>query len=102
MNNIYQDIINVIDNLENIFIEHKHEKIQEFNTNAKQIIRNFKEQNIHDLEFLKNNQEWDSFTIAFYGETNAGKSTLIESLRIYYDEPEKLEEQKILYNVLKI
>lgn len=94
MNNLYQDIINVIDNLENIFIEHKHEKIQEFNTNAIQIIRNFKKQNIQDLEFLNNNQEWDSFTIAFYGETNAGKSTLIESLRIYYGESKKLEEQK--------
>ena len=29
------------------------------------------------LEHLEKNAEWDVFTIAFYGETNAGKSTLI-------------------------
>ena len=31
----------------------------------------------HDLE---QSSEWDRFVIAFYGETNAGKSTLIEAL----------------------
>lgn len=28
---------------------------------------------------------WDKLTIAFFGETNAGKSTIIETLRILYD-----------------
>lgn len=32
------------------------------------------------LEFYKRNVEWESFNIAFFGETNAGKSTLIEAL----------------------
>jgi hypothetical protein len=39
---------------------------------------------------LETNAEWDTFTIAFYGETNAGKSTLIETLRILLHEPTKL------------
>jgi hypothetical protein len=39
---------------------------------------------------LERNAEWDVMTIAFYGETNAGKSTLIETLRILLDEPAKM------------
>ncbi|WP_106449554.1 hypothetical protein [Trichococcus alkaliphilus] len=46
------------------------------------------------LEHLEKNAEWDVFTIAFYGETNAGKSTLIETLRILLSEPTKLAERK--------
>lgn len=38
------------------------------------------------IKELKNNSEWDRFTVAFYGETNAGKSTLIETLRIMLNE----------------
>lgn len=39
-----------------------------------------------ELEELERNVEWHTFTIAFFGETNAGKSTIIESLRILFDE----------------
>jgi hypothetical protein len=39
---------------------------------------------------LQRHAEWDVFTIALYGETNAGKSTIIETLRILLGEPEKL------------
>lgn len=46
------------------------------------------------LEHLEKNAEWEVFTIAFYGETNAGKSTLIETLRILLSEPTKLAERK--------
>ncbi|CAM4076523.1 hypothetical protein [Serratia silvae] len=40
----------------------------------------------NELLFLEQNAEWDKFTLAFFGETNAGKSTLIESLRILFNE----------------
>ena len=40
----------------------------------------------NEIEKLKNSSEWDKFCIAFFGETNAGKSTIIESLRIIYEE----------------
>ncbi len=45
------------------------------------------------IDELKNSQEWEKFTVAFYGETNAGKSTIIESLRIYFQEEEKIKQQ---------
>ena len=47
-----------------------------------------------NINELKDNSEWDKFTIAFYGETNAGKSTLIETLRILLNEKEKLKDRK--------
>lgn len=40
---------------------------------------------------LEQSSEWDTYTIAFYGETNAGKSTLIEALRILLNEPLKMQ-----------
>lgn len=46
------------------------------------------------IKELKNNSEWDRFTVAFYGETNAGKSTLIETLRIMLNEKEKLKDRE--------
>ena len=48
----------------------------------------------NEYEDLKKNTEWKRFTIAFYGETNAGKSTIIEMLRIMLDEKTKLESEK--------
>lgn len=47
-----------------------------------------------ELNELKRISEWRKFTIAFYGETNAGKSTLIEALRIFLKEKSKVESQK--------
>lgn len=39
-----------------------------------------------ELHQLETQAEWDIFTLAFFGETNAGKSTIIESLRILFKE----------------
>ncbi len=38
--------------------------------------------------------EWENFTIAFYGETGAGKSTLIECLRLFFKERSKVVQQE--------
>lgn len=46
---------------------------------------------VHELQA---SAEWDVFTVAFYGETNAGKSTLIETTRILLGEPTKLENRR--------
>jgi GTPase Era involved in 16S rRNA processing len=46
------------------------------------------------LAELEKNAEWNMFTIAFYGETGAGKSTLIETLRILLQEPGKRASQE--------
>ncbi len=57
-----------------------------------------------EIEKLKNSSEWDKFCIAFFGETNAGKSTVIESLRIIYDEEtrraEALAQEKKYHSAL--
>lgn len=42
-----------------------------------------------ELDFLDKNSEWEKFTMAFFGETNAGKSTIIDSLRILFKESER-------------
>lgn len=42
---------------------------------------------------LDKNAEWNVLTVALYGETNAGKSTIIETLRILLGEKTKLEQQ---------
>jgi hypothetical protein len=44
-----------------------------------------------ELEFLETHAEWERFTMAFFGETNAGKSTIIESLRILFNEQSRRE-----------
>ncbi|GAA7281574.1 hypothetical protein BD0096_05590 [Helicobacter pylori] len=49
---------------------------------------------LKELESLKNNEEWENFTIAFYGETGAGKSTLIECLRMFFKERSKMDQQE--------
>ena len=38
---------------------------------------------------ILNSTEWDKLVIAFFGETNAGKSTIIETFRILFDETER-------------
>ena len=58
-----------------------------------------------EVEKLKKSSEWEKFCIAFFGETNAGKSTIIESLRIIYDEESRreqaLEQEKEYCKLLK-
>ncbi|MBD9537386.1 hypothetical protein IB227_16170 [Stenotrophomonas sp. STM01] len=51
-------------------------------------------------EELRTSADWKDFTVALYGETNAGKSTIIESLRIHLGEAEK-REQRRRYDALK-
>lgn len=46
------------------------------------------------LEGLETNAEWDTFTIAFYGETGAGKPAIIETLRVLLKEVSKQKEQE--------
>ena len=69
------------------------EKRKELLENANKILGEIEPQIKAELEALKKVGEFDTYTIAFYGETNAGKSTLIEALRLYFDEPSKRDEQ---------
>lgn len=68
----------------------------ELKTDKERIEKNLDEINKkleNSITNLENNSEWDKFTIAFYGETNAGKSTLIETLRILLNEKNKVIER---------
>lgn len=44
-------------------------------------------------EELRASADWKDFTVALYGETNAGKSIIIEALRIHLGESSKLEQR---------
>lgn len=61
---------------------------------SKALLERFREKTNQDIQELQELAEWDTFTIAFYGETNAGKSTLIEAIRILLGDSEKLVTQQ--------
>ena len=45
-----------------------------------------------EIDSLESSSEWDKLCMAFFGETNAGKSTIIDALRIVYNEESRREE----------
>ncbi|MFP6189896.1 GTPase [Helicobacter pylori] len=96
MKNIYLDVKANIENLQNIFknTDDKDEKLKQFNQEALELFQKLERESLKELESLKNNEEWENFTIAFYGETNAGKSTLIECLRLFFKEQSKVVQQE--------
>ena len=54
-----------------------------------------------EMRALEENAEWNTFVMAFYGETNAGKSTIIETLRIILKERSKLKERELFSGIQK-
>ena len=60
---------------------------------AQELLQRFESSAIKSAEDYKSVAEFDTYTIAFYGETNAGKSTIIEALRIYFGESSKQNER---------
>ena len=74
--------------------EDENAELIAINSTLKEINYAFKE----EISKLEASSEWDKFCIAFFGETNAGKSTVIETLRIIYDEEqrrlEKMDQEK--------
>ncbi|WP_240651127.1 GTPase RsgA [Helicobacter pylori] len=83
--NIYLGVEKSIKDLQSIFknADDKDEKLKRFNQEALEVFQKLESESLKELESLKNNEEWENFTIAFYGETGAGKSTLIECLRMF-------------------
>lgn len=96
MKNIYFDVKANIENLQNIFknTDDKDERLKKFNQEALEVFQKLEFESLKELESLKNNEEWENFTIAFYGETGAGKSTLIECLRLFFKERSKMDQQE--------
>lgn len=88
LNRLYSDVSDSIasamaDILE-LNVEHKDGKREVGNMTDK--LRAIQVRFDGELDQLKTHAEWDMFTMAFFGETNAGKSTIIESLRILFKE----------------
>ncbi|WP_390478080.1 GTPase [Helicobacter pylori] len=96
MKNIYLDVKANIENLQNIFknTDNENERLKKFNQEALEVFQQLESKSLKELESLKNNEEWENFTIAFYGETGAGKSTLIECLRMFFKEQSKVDQQE--------
>ncbi|MCQ2746526.1 50S ribosome-binding GTPase [Helicobacter pylori] len=96
MKNIYLDVKASIENLQNIFknTDNENERLKKSNQEALKVFQKLESESLKELESLKNNEEWENFTIAFYGETNAGKSTLIECLRLFFKERSKMDQQE--------
>ncbi|WP_434671072.1 GTPase [Helicobacter pylori] len=96
MKNIYFDVEKSIKDLQNIFknTDDKDERLKKFNQEALEVFQKLELESLRELESLKNNEEWENFTIAFYGETGAGKSTLIECLRMFFKEQSKVVQQE--------
>ncbi len=96
MKNIYLGVKKSIEDLQNIFknTDNENERLRKFNQEALEVFQKLESKSLKELESLKNNEEWENFTIAFYGETNAGKSTLIECLRLFFKEQSKVVQQE--------
>ncbi|GAA9655208.1 hypothetical protein HpVa89_07410 [Helicobacter pylori] len=96
MKNIYLGVEKSIKELQSIFknTDDKDEKLKQFNQEALKVFQQLELKSLKELESLKNNEEWEKFTIAFYGETGAGKSTLIECLRLFFKELGKMDQQE--------
>lgn len=98
MDAMYNDITRLIDEslaaVLQKFTKKTHADLEEAINKSRQLLESFRDKTNQDIKELRELSEWDTFTIAFYGETNAGKSTLIETLRILLGDSEKLAAQQ--------
>ena len=85
---VSQSIANAMADIAELKVDHKDGQQQLSNMMLR--LRGIQEGFDQELEFLEEHAEWDRFTMAFSGETNAGKSTIIESLRILFKEESRL------------
>ncbi|KQR81599.1 hypothetical protein ASG35_04635 [Burkholderia sp. Leaf177] len=89
-NKLYLDVLNDIEGLlARLGRETDDERVSKALRYVEQSIRPIHDELVTRIESLRDHARWDRFTIAFYGETNAGKSTTIETLRILLGERTK-------------
>lgn len=94
---IYGFALNRINQLVDVIIHLNinEEKLEEQQSNIEKQLIEIQNELDEKIISLQDNSEWERFSIAFYGETNAGKSTIIETLRILFNEAKKVEERKM-------
>ncbi|MGR3958202.1 hypothetical protein BCT26_11535 [Vibrio lentus] len=95
---INDQLANIVGSID---IEHTDTETQKIVESTREELSRIQSEMNAQLSELEKNSEWDTFTIAFYGETGAGKSTLIETLRILLDEPTKSETQQMFKQMKK-
>ncbi len=94
-NEIYQQInIELEKVVQSVNALSQDDAVNQEKNSAQLMLSESQEELRQQLEELRRNSEWNRFTIAFYGETGAGKSTLIETLRILLNEPSKAQGRK--------
>ena len=87
---VYDNILSLIKVLLGSFTNSTdNEEIKSAQNEALHILQQLQSEIESEYASLKKNTEWNRFTIAFYGETNAGKSTIIEALRLAMKEKNK-------------
>lgn len=92
---IYTDVLEQIHGvISALYQDTSEDRLSGEQNTARDVLQNVEQKLRLLIEELQQNAEWGTFTIAFYGETNAGKSTLIECLRILLKEQSKLQERQ--------
>ena len=101
--NVYQYIDNKLSLINyKLQLKSEDEELQESVESVLHVLNEFKNNRFNkELDDLKKYQEWNDLTIAFYGETNAGKSTIIEALRLYFKEETKVKSQNEFKKIKK-
>lgn len=78
----------------------KHKDIIKRINKSREDINNLNNELKNKILDLRNIHEWSKYTISFFGETNAGKSTIIESLRILLKDKDKTKEYEKFEKIL--
>tara|TARA_R110002126_G_scaffold92914_9_gene220348 strand:- start:2866 stop:5043 length:2178 start_codon:yes stop_codon:yes gene_type:complete len=91
---IYQHVQSLVNKLLNdLTIDSGDLATKDTTAYSQQLLNNLYGDITAKLNELEKYAEWNTFTIALYGETNAGKSTIIETLRILLGEATKKQQQ---------
>jgi len=94
---IQQNVSRAMEDIENIEMENPKGNV--YIEDLKSKLNKMRVSFSDEIKYLENHSEWEKFTIAFFGETNAGKSTILEALRILFSEKER--QKRILENRAK-
>ena len=88
----YQGYINrLLDGIKRIeSISAKNSKFERIRLDSLGNIKQLLEDSRNQMEQVINETIWDRLVIAFFGETNAGKSTIIEAFRVKFNDPSRI------------
>lgn len=91
---LHQSVMQKIEDLlKQLDSDSTNQRVAEAMKKVSEEVEPIRKELIDRINTLGRNVRWEKFTIALYGETNAGKSTIIETLRILLREETKLAER---------